>query len=261
MARTPAPEPRRLERERQKSAELAAEIEVRLAAEKQIKTLLDRLVSVQEQERRRLALNLHDQLGQQLTALRLALSSLRESSTPAEIDERYALIEEIMSQLDRDVDFLAWELRPAALDEVGLPAALAQYVRHWSQASGVVAEVHVNIAPDERFDHHIESNVYRIVQEAFNNVAKHARATCVSLLVEHSAGEMTVIVEDDGRGFDAANEGDRTRRGGMGLPGMRERAASMGGQIEIESTKGKGTTLFIRVPLNGTASPASRKKG
>jgi len=261
MARTPAPEPRRLERERQKSAELAAEIEVRLAAEKQIKTLLDRLVSVQEQERRRLALNLHDQLGQQLTALRLALSSLRESSTPAEIDERYALIEEIMSQLDRDVDFLAWELRPAALDEVGLPAALAQYVRHWSQASGVVAEVHVNIAPDERFDHHIESNVYRIVQEAFNNVAKHARATCVSLLVEHSAGEMTVIVEDDGRGFDAANEGDRTRRGGMGLPGMRERAASMGGQIEIESTKGKGTTLFIRVPLSGTASPASRKKG
>ena len=237
------------EREQQRSAELADEIEVRVTAEERIKALHERLVSVQEQERRRLALNLHDHLGQQLTALRLALASARDVTDAGDRASRFELIDQIVSQLDRDVDFLAWELRPAALDDVGLEPAITQFLQQWSQASGVAADFHHAPKAADRLRPEIESNLYRIVQEALNNVSKHAQARHVSVLLEHKGHEVTLIVEDDGRGFEVADDRAALRKGGMGLAGIRERTALIGGEVELESAPGEGTTLFIRIPL------------
>lgn len=234
--------------EQRKSELLEREVEVRISTEERVKALLERLVNVQEQERRRLALNLHDQLGQQLTALRLALATLRDAGDDNERSGRFERVEEIVAQLDRDVDFLAWELRPPALDDVGLEAALAEFVRQWSSTNGVAARLHHTPRDSARLPTEIESNLYRIVQEALNNVAKHARAQHVSVIFERRAGELTLIIEDDGGGFDP--EDQEVRRRGMGLAGIDERTAAIGGALEVESSTGRGTTLFIRIPLN-----------
>lgn len=234
--------------ERHRSAELRHEIEVRIAAEERIKSLLERLVSVQEQERRRLALNLHDHLGQQITALRLAISTLRETVDATENSSRLDRIDQLVTQLDRDIDFFAWELRPAALDDVGLEPAIRAFVGQWSTTSKVVAEFHANAVAADRLPTDIESNLYRIVQEALNNVAKHAKAQHVSVLLERKNEEISLIVEDDGCGFEMAAVLSNFNKG-MGLAGIRERTALIGGEVEIESSPGNGTTLFVRIPL------------
>jgi PAS domain S-box-containing protein len=257
MAMIDVSDERRLQRERQalyereqaRSAELAAEVLIRQDAEERVKALLGRLVEVQEQERRRLALNLHDHLGQQLTALRLTLTALKgENLTSAQGQQRLAMLEHIVNQLDRDVDFLAWELRPAALDDMGLDLVLEQFIRRWSATQGVVAECHTSSSDEARLTSEIESHLYRIVQEALNNISKHADASHVSVLLERRDGQATLIVEDDGRGFDL-NEVRARADIGMGLAGIQERAASVGGAVQYESAPGKGTTLFVRIPL------------
>ena len=234
--------------EQRKSELLEREVAVRISTEERVKALLERLVNVQEQERRRLALNLHDQLGQQLTALRLALATLRDAGDDHERSGRFDRVEQIVAQLDRDVDFLAWELRPPALDDVGLEAALGEFVRQWSATNGVAARLHHTPSASARLPAEIESNLYRIVQEALNNVAKHARAQHVSVIFERRAGELTLIIEDDGSGFDT--EDQEIRRHGMGLAGIEERTAAIGGALEVESSLRRGTTLFVRIPLN-----------
>jgi PAS domain S-box-containing protein len=243
-----------------KSDALANEVEQRIATEERVKALLERLVTVQEEERRRLALNLHDHLGQQLTALRLTLSTLRDAGSDAERTRQFDLVEQIVSQLDRDVDFLAWELRPPALDDVGLEAALAEFVRQWSSANGVVAEFHKSAKGGARLSPDIESHLYRIVQEALNNVSKHAQASHVSVILERRVDEMRVIVEDDGSGFELADELMRIKRGSMGLTGIRERVALIGGDFELESAPGKGTTLFVRIPLHAAIASETEPK-
>ncbi len=223
-----------------------------------IKALLDRLVTVQEEERRRLALNLHDHLGQQLTALRLALAGLREATDPPDQEKRFELIESIVSQLDRDVDFLAWDLRPAALDDVGLDAAVSQFLNKWSAVNEVQVDFHHSTHDGTRISGDVESHLYRVVQEALNNVSKHAGATRVSVILERRADDVILIVEDDGGGFNSDDE--RIRRRGMGLTGIEERAASMGGNVDLESSAGKGTTLFVRVPLSVAGSAKTGAK-
>jgi chemotaxis family two-component system sensor kinase Cph1 len=246
-----------LESERAKSAQLSAEITKQLAAEERIKALLERLVNVQEAERRRLALNLHDHLGQQLTALRLTLSALRDAKNVPDRTSRFETVERMVAQLDRDVDFLAWELRPAALDDVGLQAALGEFTRQWAAANGVAADYHHTGVDAARLPPEVESHLYRIVQEALNNISKHAQATHVSVLLERKANELTLIVEDDGCGFEVGDELSRLRKGGMGLAGIRERTALVGGESELESTPGEGTTLFIRIPVADGSRPGS----
>ena len=155
------------------------------------------------------------------------------------------------SKMDRDLDFLAWELRPAALDDVGLEAALAQFVASWSNQHQVAAEFHGSRWEGERLPTHVESNLYRITQEALNNVVKHAGATHVSVLLERRADEALLIVEDNGRGFDVEKaRAARSRHAGMGLVGMEERSALIGANLQFEAAPGKGSTLFIRVPLS-----------
>jgi PAS domain S-box-containing protein len=248
------------EAEQRKSDDLAHEVEQRIATEERVKALLERLVNVQEEERRRLALNLHDHLGQQLTALRLTLSTLRDAGSDVERTRQFDRVEQIVSQLDRDVDFLAWELRPPALDDVGLEAALAEFVRQWSTANVVVAEFHASAKSGPRLSPDIESHLYRIVQEALNNVSKHAQASHVSVILERRVDETRVIIEDDGSGFELADELMRIKRGSMGLTGIRERVALIGGDFELESAPGKGTTLFVRIPLHAAIAGETEPK-
>jgi signal transduction histidine kinase len=209
--------------------------------------LLNQMVTTQEAERARLARDLHDQLGQQLTALRLKIQTLAETSTnrdqlQSDVNELLA----ITSQLDSDVDFLAWQVRPVILDDLGLQEALRVYVGRWGEHVRIQTKFHSSGFEGERPVREVENNLYRIAQEALNNVAKHSQATNVDVLLEVRGTHMVLIVEDNGVGFVA----DQTSERGFGLTGIRERASLLGGELEIESTPGEGTTLFVRIPFD-----------
>ena len=217
-------------------------------AERARTELLSRLVFAQEDERRRIAREMHDQFGEQLTALSRSIGALKEAcgGSPG-IASLVETLEKIARQIDRDVDQLVWELRPTALDDLGLRAALANYVQDWSRRVNIPAEFHTSGLLDVRLASEAETTLYRVAQEALTNVAKHARARRVDVILERQADSVLLIVEDDGVGFDAG-EGERTGQG-FGLLGMQERAALVGATVEIESTAGKGTTVFLRMAV------------
>lgn len=211
------------------------------------KATLEKLVKMQEEERRRIARDVHDQLGQQITALRLGLDAIKKTRDKGLLREKIDEIQKTAEQLDEDIDFLAWELRPAALDDLGLRATLANFVKEWSRYSGVKAEFHTSGLKKTRLSFEAETNLYRIAQEALNNVFKHAKAKNISVLLEKRKDFIVLIIEDDGVGFNV--EKKLKEKKGLGLVGMDERAKLLGGSLEIESSKGKGTTVFARIPI------------
>ncbi len=214
------------------------------------KETLQRLIIGQEDERRRIARDIHDHLGQQMTALRLKLEKLKNMCDDKILCDEISKADEIAAALDSDVDFLAWELHPAALDDLGLKMTLENYVKGWAEHTGVKTEYHTIGIGKTSFGCEIETNLYRIAQEAMNNIYKHAGAKNVSVLLEKRKNKIILIVEDDGIGFDV--EDKNTKGKGIGLVGMYERAVLLGGELEIESVTGKGTTIFARVPTNLT---------
>ena len=205
---------------------------------------LTRLVFAQEDERRRIAREMHDQFGEQLTALAQRIHMLKRTAGDDAVRSHVDVLETIAQQLDRDVEQLVWELRPTALDDLGLRAALTNYVRNWSTRTGIAASLHMSGLLDERLPPHTETALYRIAQEALTNVAKHAGAANVEVMLERRGEHVLLIVEDDGVGFDSAAE--QAGRG-FGLAGMKERAALIGATLEIESTAGSGTTVLVRI--------------
>lgn len=216
--------------------------------------LVKHLVAAQEAERRRIARELHDQAGQHLVGLTLGLDSLAKI-TPTSSEARHivARLQQITEGLSRDVHHLAVQLRPAALDDLGLVAAVGNYADEISEQFGVRVDIHCDVA--QRLDPVIETTVYRVVQEALTNVVRHAGAQQVSVIIESQQTQLRVVIEDDGVGFDLSRE--RHADGpGLGIIGMRERAALVGGELTIESSADNGTTLFLRVPLprEGTVS-------
>jgi PAS domain S-box-containing protein len=228
----------------------------RAEAERARTELLTRLVFAQEDERRRIAREMHDQFGEQLTALALRIRALKEACGDRE-DWRAHVesIEVIAQRLDRDVDTLVWELRPTALDDLGLRAALANYVQDWSNRAGIPATLHTSGLLDDRLAGDAETALYRIAQEALTNVAKHARARNVEILLERRVEHVLLIIEDDGVGFDPAAAGAAVQ--GFGLLGMQERAGLVGAMLEIESSPGKGTTVLVRMAPGAKAEGAS----
>ncbi len=233
------------------NASLQAEIVERRRAESERASLLRRLVMAQEDERRRISRELHDQMGQHLVAIVLLVNSLKDfaHSEPATVS-RFAQLEDVAHQLSLQVDTLAWQLRPTELDDLGLHAALENYVGKWSQRYQVPVDFHSVSLADQRLTSEIETAIYRIAQESLNNIIKHARATYVSLILERRGNHVFAIIEDDGCGFDV--EGLWGACGGqrrMGLLGMKERTALVGGTLNIESAPGAGTTIFVRIPL------------
>ena len=228
---------------------LRDEISERIQTERDRVRLLRQIVRAQEDERRRIARDIHDQVGQQMTALRLNLAALDQGfGGDGEIREKLEQTKTIAERLDADVDFLAWELRPAALDDIGLAEAMATFVRQWSNHSGVEAQFHTSGMEKERLSPETETNLYRIMQEALNNTMKYARAKRVDVLLERRDNQVVLIIEDDGVGFNSNQDAGREDKG-LGLIGMRERAALVGGTLQIESKPNEGTTIFARVPV------------
>jgi signal transduction histidine kinase len=222
---------------------LQAEILERGAAQEAAAALLRRLVTSQEDERARIARDLHDHVGQRLTALRLSLERLSKETE----DGQVARAMELAEALDEELGFLAWELRPAVLDDLGLEAALPRYVKEWREHYGVAAEYRSAGFRPGQLRAEAETAFYRIAQEALNNVAKHAHASRVDVLLESRDGSVLLLVEDDGIGFAPATL-DESRRG-FGLAGMKERAALIGATLQIESVSDKGTSVYLRCPI------------
>jgi signal transduction histidine kinase len=218
----------------------------RAEAERTRTEVLTRLVFAQEDERRRIAREMHDQFGEQLTALAVGIRELKGACGDDDgLRAQVASIEAIAQRLDRDVDQLVWELRPTALDDLGLRAALANYIQAWSNRVGISAKLHTSGLLDDRLSPDAETALYRIAQEALTNVAKHAKAANVDIILERRPDSVLLIVEDDGVGFDPATAGVADQR--FGLLGMQERAGLVGATLEIESSEGQGTTILVRM--------------
>jgi PAS domain S-box-containing protein len=235
-------------RVKDRTHDLESEIVERRGAEQRVKELLRRIGNAQELERRRISRDLHDLLGQQLTALRLNLETIKEKcAEEPEICRDVEQAQSVAKRLDSEVDFLAWELRPAALDEFGLVSALDNFVGEWSEHYGIESEFHTSGLTGVRLPGDVETNLYRIAQEAMNNVFKHAEASRIDVILERRDSNVRLVIEDNGKGFHP-NE-DMNLNKGLGLISMRERAALIGGALEIEST-GEGTTVFVRVAFS-----------
>jgi signal transduction histidine kinase len=204
---------------------------------------LRRVVEAQELERRRLARELHDQTGQELTGILLGLKAVEEALDPEALARAIAAVREQVVETLHDVRRLAVELRPKVLDDYGLVAALERLTQTVAEQTGLAFDLEAQLG-DERLPSEIETALYRMVQEALTNVVKHGQAGRVSIILARSQGSVTAVVEDDGRGF----ETDRIYEG-LGLDGMRERLALLGGRLKIESRPGAGTTLAGEVPL------------
>jgi PAS domain S-box-containing protein len=215
-----------------------------------------RLATAQEDERRRVSRDLHDTVGQTLTALSLSVRAVRDAGPlPEAALARLGQVQRLADELARQLHELAVRLRPTALDDLGLEAAARQLVADWSARTGVPADFQ-SVGCDGRLPSEVETALYRVVQEALTNVAKHARAGQVAVILTCPKGEVIVAVEDDGAGFEADSATQtpapgraQGERGRLGLLGMRERVTLVGGTLEVESAPGQGTTVIARIPL------------
>lgn len=235
------------------NAALKAEASERARAERARRALRRQLARAEEEQRRRLSRELHDQLGQHLTALALGLDETRRLVAGHEsVERRVAQLQDLARMLTRDARHLALELRPPELDDLGLASALATYVEQWALRYRIAAEVEITGLGERQLSGEVGTALYRIVQEALTNVAKHAQATQVSVIVDKRNDDLALIIEDDGCGFDvdAVMLRGRSNRG-LGLAGMRERAAMVGAQLTVESAPGSGTALYVRLPHGG----------
>lgn len=207
--------------------------------------LLEKVITAQEDERRRIARELHDETGQSLTSLMVRLQMVNQQCPLPDIREQLDGVRALVAQTLDGVHNLAVELRPSVLDDLGLAAALRRYVQDYQARYPVEVDL-VVMGLEERLPAAVETAVYRIVQESLTNIARHAQAQTVSVLVERGHGRIRAIIEDDGVGFDEEAAG---KNGRLGLYGMRERAELLNGTLTIESTPGQGTSIFIEVPL------------
>jgi signal transduction histidine kinase len=217
----------------------------------ELRQLLARMESLQDDERRRIARELHDSLGQSLSSLSLAVAGFAAGPHDAAAQERLSTLRDLLNAADTELDRMVFTLRPTALDDCGLAEGVESYVTTWSELSGLPVDLVVHGLRDVRLPARVEAGVFRVVQEALNNVARHSRAMSVNVALERVAQQLVVCIEDDGIGFDAARPPGAPRgRSGWGLLGMQERVGGLGGVFAVESRPGSGTTVLARVPLS-----------
>jgi two-component system sensor histidine kinase UhpB len=196
----------------------------------------------QEEERKRLARDLHDEVNQALTAILLRLQAVSQGA-PDDVADELAEVRRLVNQAMDELLRLARQLRPTALDDHGLYSAIEGQVKRFSSQTGITADLHTGGDPAE-LDPDREIAVFRIAQEALANVARHAGASSVEVGVERFGSHgIALTVRDDGRGFEPERASN-----GLGLNGMAERARLVGGELEIDSRPGAGTALSLKVP-------------
>jgi PAS domain S-box-containing protein len=236
----------------------ARDITERKRAQQALLTYSRRLIAAQEAERGRIARELHDQIGQMLTALKLNLHAIQSARDGREasilIEDNFKMLEEALEQV-RD---LSVDLRPLLLDDFGLVTALRWYVEQQASRAGVRAEfTGDSLDPDVRFSRELETACFRIAQEALTNVTRHAQAKRVRVRLSRNRDNLVLQIEDDGVGFDIeALQGHTLASATLGLRGMEERAHAVGGRIKINSATRKGTQVFVELPI---AMPNGRK--
>jgi signal transduction histidine kinase len=235
---------RRLERRSESERAHAAN------AERQMRQLSQQLVAAQEEERTKLSRELHDHVGQMLTALRMELGTIDRLRAPSDepIARSVAEGRQLVDTMVRTVRDLALGLRPSMLDDLGLQPALEWQAREFTRRYELPAHLNVHGDLSELPDPH-RTCVYRVIQEALTNCARHANATTVRVTVERHGDALEVKVVDDGSGFDVARRG-----AGFGLHGIEERVKELGGEMTVRSVKGGGTSLRIVLPLNPVAT-------
>jgi signal transduction histidine kinase len=225
--------------------ELARTDELRREREALRRQLLEKVITTQEDERRRIARELHDSTSQNLTSLIVGLRIMETNCAQCAAQSKATDMRLVASKTLDEVHDLSMRLRPRVLDDLGLAAALERLVSEWQARHKIPVDVAIQL--NERLPGDVETAIYRIVQETLTNIARHAQAHSASIMVERRGDIVRAIVEDDGIGFDIrTNHGERH----LGLLGMRERAELLNGTLTIESTLEHGTSVFIEIPLN-----------
>jgi signal transduction histidine kinase len=217
------------------------------AAEQELRRLSRQLVQAQEEERKVISRELHDEVGQMLTALRMELRSLQDLRTApeGEFNEHLEGARLLAEQSLRALRDIAMGLRPSMLDDLGLGSAVQWQARQFSKHTGIPVNVHIDGLPPALPDRH-RTCVYRLVQEALTNCARHSKARTIDVNIAKERGKLRVSVKDDGIGFDPA----AVRGRGLGLVGIQERVMELGGELTLASQFHKGTALSAKIPLN-----------
>jgi PAS domain S-box-containing protein len=228
------------------------DITERVRAEERLRELTRRLVAAQEEERKRIAQELHDELGQALTAISLDLGSIEKAlppEAPPEIRERLIDARSLADEVDERISELALDLRPSLLDDLGLLPTLQWYLNRYSQRTGI--EVSMDFRGlENRLPNEVETTLYRVIQEALTNIARHAQAGTVRLSLERSAAAVIASIQDDGQGFDIEEaQSSVASPGGVGLLGIKDRVSTLGGRVEFHSKPGQGTRIDTVIPL------------
>ena len=211
--------------------------------------LLEREILARESERERLARELHDESGQMLTSLLAGLRLIEDSKTVVAAKKRARGLRELTSRAISDVGRLSRDLHPIVLDDLGLAEALKNYVTEYGKLHGIEAEIKIDGLKTRRLPQEMERGLYRIMQEALTNVARHARASEVHVRISLQKSNLTMVIEDNGCGFQVHSGASEVRMH-LGLQGMRERASIMGGTFKVESIVGKGTCITVSVTLH-----------
>jgi signal transduction histidine kinase len=220
----------------------------------QLRSLTARLTEVQEAERKELARELHDEMGQALTAISMNLAAIIEelpTTASPQIKERVTEAKLLADQTLEQIREISLNLRPAMLDDLGLIPTLRWYIKRYAKRSALKTELKT-IGLERRLGPEVETALYRIVQEGLTNVARHAHAARVSIGLKRNGSTVQATIEDDGRGFNVDEELNRKRAEyGAGLVGIRERVTLLGGEFDIQSQPGQGTRLSIVIPWEG----------
>jgi PAS domain S-box-containing protein len=232
---------------------IITDLTYRKAAEATRARLLERLISAEDDERRRIARELHDETGQSLTALLVGLRAITDMAVPPEVRPVAQRLRDIAARTVDDVGRLARGLHPAVLDDKGLAAAARRYVGDYVRSFGTALDFVAGDLDSPRLAPLTAATAYRILQETLTNVARHARARKITVELKRDESALELLVRDDGVGFEVSRAHDAGS--GLGLHGMRERVTLLGGSIQIESRLGQGTVVRARIPADGTAVP------
>jgi signal transduction histidine kinase len=206
---------------------------------------LSGVILAQENERQRIARELHDSVSQSLTSLLVGLQNLRAASSADEFSRQSEALRGLVTGTLDETRALAWQLRPSKLQELGLTGALERYVTDYQSRYSIPVDLVVTELP-EGMPPEIQTTIYRVVQEGLTNVARHARASAASVCVAYRSGQLRIIIEDNGVGFDLEAV-TRTSKS-LGLHGIRERAGLFSGTLQIETAPGEGASLYVAMP-------------